>query len=473
MREILTPLTKRFWELVSAVSVRTKIMGMVLGSVLLLGVVALWQVRALMTATLSQRLEEESITIGRDLAARATDLILLNDLVGLQRLLDETISNNPDIRYAFILDRTGQVLVHTFGSGFPLRLLEVNTVAPQEHHHTVLLQTEEGLVWDTAVPIFERRAGIARVGLSDRRLYALLQELTLQMLLTIALVSALGIVGASFLTWVLMRPIRELVQATQAVQRGDFSLRLSPWAKDEIGELAEAFSAMTEELGKTEELRREREALRRQLLESVIRAQEEERRRISRELHDSTSQNLTSLMVGLRRLETLSANPEQITTLTQLRALAAQTLEEVHEIATRLRPRLLDDLGLAAALELLTQKWQEAHQIQTDTLIHIGTKRLPGEVESALYRIIQEALTNIARHAEAHSVSVLVERRGNEVIAIVEDDGRGLNGTSERGLGLLGMRERAELLGGKLTIESTPGHGTTIHVQIPLKAHTP
>ena len=446
---------------------------MALMLILLLGAGVTWQVLHSLTYIVQSQLENESITSARDLAARAADPILLNDLVRLQRLLVETQQNNPDVRYAFILDKNGDILVHTFGAGFPPDLLTANDAGSSEHHHTIILQTNNELIWDTAVPIFNERAGTVRLGLSDARLRNAVQSLTIQLALMIAFVSALGILVATFLTFLLTRPVRELVSATQAVAKGDFSPRLARWADDEFGDLAEAFNAMTTELGNTNEIRQEREELRRQLLEKVIATQEDERRRIARELHDSTSQNLTSLMVGLKNLQDSCSEPNIENQAESLRRVAAQTLEEVHDISMRLRPRILDDLGLAAAMEQLTREWQARHKLPVDLVIHIGQERLPGEIETAIYRIVQESLTNAARYSGARSVSVLVERRGEQVIAIVEDDGRGFAPSlspNERHLGLAGMRERAELLDGKLTIESWPGAGTSIHVQIPISA---
>ncbi|MEW6404823.1 MAG: sensor histidine kinase, partial [Chloroflexota bacterium] len=294
--------------------------------------------------------------------------------------------------------------------------------------------------------------------------------LTAQLLLTILLVSATGILVAVLLTWVLTRPILALVHATKSVAKGDFTPRVLRWADDEIGDLADAFNTMTEELARTDELRREREVLRRQLLEKVIATQEDERRRIARELHDSTSQNLTSLIVGLRLMETNCSQCKALSQATDLRQVASQTLDEVHDLSMRLRPRVLDDLGLAAALERLAHEWQARYKIPVDVVIQMS-ERLPGDVETAIYRIVQEALTNIARHAQAHSTSILVERRGDAVRAIVEDDGIGFYADTnhgERHLGLLGMRERAELLNGTLTIESMPEHGTSVFIEIPL-----
>jgi signal transduction histidine kinase len=157
----------------------------------------------------------------------------------------------------------------------------------------------------------------------------------------------------------------------------------------------------------------------------------------------------------------------------KLRNVAAQTLDEIHNISMRLRPRVLDDIGLSAALEKLVSEWQARYKIPVDLLLQCGPRRMSAEIETAIYRIVQEALTNIARHASARSVSVLVEERNSHLLAVVEDDGRGFDPAGRNGdrhLGLVGMRERAELLDGKLTIESSPESGTSIYVEIPLKA---
>jgi len=363
------------------------------------------------------------------------------------------------------------VIAHTFEGGFPLDLLALNSVQPGKHHHTALIQTDEGLVWDTAVPILDGKVGTARIGLSDASVRAALSTLTAQLILTIVLVSITGVLVAVLLTWILTRPIISLANATQAVAKGDFSPRVQRWANDEIGDLAEAFNSMTEELARTDGLRKEREVLRRQLLEKVITTQEDERRRIARELHDSTSQNLTSLIVGLRVMETNCVQCASISKATDLRDVASKTLDEVHDLSMRLRPRVLDDLGLSAALERLVSEWQARYKIPVDVAIQLS-ERIPGDLETAIYRIIQETLTNIARHAQAKSASILVERHGDMVRAIVEDDGIGFDTNAnqgERHLGLLGMRERAELLNGTVAIESSSEHGTSIFIEIPVQ----
>jgi len=218
-----------------------------------------------------------------------------------------------------------------------------------------------------------------------------------------------------------------------------------------------------------------REELRGYLLEEAISAQESERKRIARELHDQTGQLLTSLMVGLKTLKVNTSKNSQ-NKIQDMRNLAATALDEVHNIALELRPSSLDDLGLVAALEQYTREYTEKFKIPIDfQTIGFNNKRLLPEVEITLYRIIQEALTNIVKHTEAERVSVLLEIRDTTAVAIIEDNGQGFDvkkssqTATQKNLGLHGMYERAALINGTLSIESELDSGTTIHVEVPIK----
>ncbi|MBI5879711.1 MAG: HAMP domain-containing protein [Chloroflexi bacterium] len=451
-------------------SVRIKIMGIVLGLVFLLAYGIALDARTSMSAAMFQQLDERGKSLASDVAARSTDLILTSNAFALRELLRDTLQNNNDVRYALILDTEGHVLAHTFDEGLPRGLAERNHVSAGERTHTIILQSDEGPVHDVAAPIFGGRAGTARIGLSEQRLENGVNALTGRMLLTTLAVSLLGIGAAYLLTLILTRPIGALVEVTQAVGRGDFSQRAPPWGDDELGKLSVAFNRMVADL-------REKEQIRKHLLEKVIDAQEEERKRIARELHDDTGQALTSLMVGLRAANDAGDDRTRMH-LNGLREIAAQTLESVKRMARELRPALLDDLGLSAALERYVAGYRTTYELDTDVQAtgFAAGERLPPEVETAVYRIVQESLTNIAKHAHARHVSVVVERKPHALVAIVEDDGQGFDAeavlagaTSDgAGLGLHGMRERASLIGGRLTIESTPGHGTSIFVEVPL-----
>lgn len=217
----------------------------------------------------------------------------------------------------------------------------------------------------------------------------------------------------------------------------------------------------------------EKEMVLTHLFDRAVSAQEEERRRISRELHDETSQSLTSLMLELRRLEEASKWDAHREGLGALRDRLLATLEAVHQMAHRLRPPALDDLGLVPALARQVRELSEQTGLDVDLdAAGLGEERLPPDVETAVYRITQEALTNAVRHAGATEVSVVVERQGFHVVVMVEDNGSGFDPDRGPGhtarLGLLGMRERAKLVGGSLTIESQPGAGTTVYLRVPV-----
>jgi signal transduction histidine kinase len=200
----------------------------------------------------------------------------------------------------------------------------------------------------------------------------------------------------------------------------------------------------------------------------VIEAQELERKRLARELHDETGQALTSILLGLKPLED-ALNGEARAKVGSLRELVVSTLQDVRRLAVELRPTALDDFGLAAALERLVGGLREHGGLDVDFDARLGDERLAPEVETALYRIVQEALTNVVKHAGARHVGVVLTRRDGAVVAMVEDDGRGFDTASARaeGLGLVGMRERAALVGGTLQIESGEGGGTTVVAQVP------
>ncbi len=201
----------------------------------------------------------------------------------------------------------------------------------------------------------------------------------------------------------------------------------------------------------------------------VVAAQELERRRLARELHDQTGQELTSVLLGLKAVEEAKSDKERTEALATVREQVVETLHDVRRLAVELRPKALDDFGLAAALERLRDTFSEQTGMRVDLETHVGD-RLPTDVETALYRIVQEALTNIVKHAQASAVSIILTRSAHRITAVIEDNGRGFtpDGGGD-GLGLLGMGERLALLGGKLKIESTAAAGTTIVAEVPLR----
>jgi signal transduction histidine kinase len=200
----------------------------------------------------------------------------------------------------------------------------------------------------------------------------------------------------------------------------------------------------------------------------VVAAQELERARLARELHDETGQALASILLGLRSLEQTLDSESALARVAAVRELAVTTLHDVRRLAVELRPATLDDFGLDAAIERLVETYREGAAATVDLELRIGPGRLPADVETTLYRIVQEALTNITKHASATRISVLLTRTERSAVLVVEDDGVGFDSTDGTdGLGLTGMRERVALVGGRLRIETSDA-GTTIAVEIPL-----
>ena len=242
---------------------------------------------------------------------------------------------------------------------------------------------------------------------------------------------------------------------------------------ERTAELSEANRSLQIEIAQ----RQRAEVAHRDVLRRLANAEETERGRISRELHDELGQDLTALKLGLRHLGTQGPFPPAVReSIGKLDKLAEGLMRNIHRLAWELRPSALDDLGLDLALSRYIAEWSEKCGIAVD-FHSSGTegRRLPPECETTLYRVTQEALTNVARHANARRGSVLLQRHADIVSLIIEDDGMGFDAdttlqeaTARGRLGLLGMQERVTLAGGTLQFESAPGSGASVFVRLPL-----
>lgn len=211
------------------------------------------------------------------------------------------------------------------------------------------------------------------------------------------------------------------------------------------------------------------------LLRRIVSVQEEERKRISRDLHDQCGQDLTAMKLELKILaEAVKGTEEARERLGSIRRLIDRVSDEVHHLSLKLRPSILDDLGLMTAVENYLGSWKALTGVPVDFECRgWDERRVPDEIETALYRVLQEALTNVARHANADVVNVLLTRDADHIDLIIEDHGRGFSITPPSAgprLGLLGMRERMEAVGGRLEVESAEGLGTTVFARVSRKA---
>ena len=213
------------------------------------------------------------------------------------------------------------------------------------------------------------------------------------------------------------------------------------------------------------------ERVARDTVRRVVDAQESERRRLALELHDETGQALTSILLGVSSIRAADSDEEAERAEADVRSLVVQALQDVRALAVELRPAALDDFGLVPALERLGETFSERSGIETVVQADVK-ERLSPEVETTLYRVVQEALTNVVKHSGAKHVSIVISNREGRVAATIDDDGRGFESAEVRddALGLLGMRERLALVGGTLEVESSAGSGTTIAAQVPAPA---
>jgi signal transduction histidine kinase len=236
------------------------------------------------------------------------------------------------------------------------------------------------------------------------------------------------------------------------------------------------WKATAQELTLQTGLRAAAEAEVQQVLRQTMSEQEAERKRIARELHDDLGQSVVLVQLGLDAIaRSVPADSDIVEKTAALQRIARDLGTSLHRIAWEVRPAALDTLGLADAIAQLVSDWEPHCNLKFDLQLGIGDRRLPPDVESTLYRVVQEGLTNVVRHADAQRVGIIVEIRGREVICIIEDDGSGMpdaNSQAEdkgsRHLGLLGMRERLALIDGSMEIESSQTKGTALFVRVPL-----
>jgi signal transduction histidine kinase len=399
-------------------------LGLTMGALILLVATAIW-------VYLPRKLEKEAVELLAHKAETLAQLtaftihpsIYFQDRAALEEALRGT-TQDRDVAYVIVTDSAGKTLAafHPERAGDPS-------------------------LYKVKRPIREAGRDIAQlqIGLSLARLRHEVSRTRVDILILGAIVLAAGLAAALLISRILTRPLRDVARGAQRIARGELDSRVDIHRDDEIGQLAAAFNDMAEKVA-------ERDASLRALSRRLLSIQEEERIRIAREVHDELGQALTAMKIGLQH------KPPA-----ELAATIDQTVDLVRRIATDLRPAVLDDLGITAALEQQLRLVRESTGIRT-TLSVDEEPQLDKLTSVTLYRIAQEALSNVMRHANASEVHVSLGAADGTLALEIRDNGRGIAG-QPAGLGLLGIRERAEMLGGKVVISSD--QGTTLRVTLP------
>ncbi|HDX9576898.1 TPA: HAMP domain-containing protein [Bacillus pseudomycoides] len=461
--------------------INQKIFGAIFVSLLFLALVLGCIIWESLTKIMTEDLKKRGVNIAENIAALSSDYILTDDYYSIHLLITRAQEANTDVRYILVINNNNVLVGNTFSKHLPKGILNAHKPDDINTGNYAMLTSDEGNIHDILVPIEEGDVGFVRVGMAEKQAKSYILTKIMELVFATILV-CMGSAGiAYYVTRIITRPINSLVGTAAGISAGNLSLRAKAVGDDEVGKLARAFNEMADNLissrTSVEKLLKElqeKDALRDTLILKLLSAHEEERKRISRELHDETSQALTFLMVTMRILANEAKDAEQLELLNTSRETAAGILREIRDLAVELRPPILDDMGLIPALRKYVRKFEEKFTLTV--ILHAPDDVvIDSHIAVALYRIVQESLTNVVKHTVATEIVINMEGRDCSIELNIHDNGHGINGDDfekarqQNRIGIYGMKERAELLGGSFFIRTHNNGGTEVMVSIPLK----
>lgn len=427
-------------------------------------------ISAAISAYLPRQLEREAITLVAHKAETLAKLtaftihpaLHFRDRAALEEALAGTRSDR-DVAYVIVVGSAGE----TLAAFHPERA----TAAAKGAQAAGGSVSRDRRLYEAMTPIRDGDRELARlyVGVSLARLNRSVALLRLTILAFSAVILIAGLLAVLLISGLLTRPLREVAAGARRIANGELDHRVPVSGGDEVGQLASAFNDMASRVAERDaSLRTSRDELR-LLSKRLLLIQEEERIRIAREVHDELGQALTALKIDLQQLSRQQEPLDQ--SLAALSRSIDEIIDLVRQIATDLRPSILDDLGISAALEQQLRRLRESIGIRTELVIpeEPALDRLTG---ATVYRIVQEALSNVARHAHASAVTVSLAVDRGQAVLEVRDDGEGITQEAIENrcsLGLLGIRERTELLGGTVAVNGRRGEGTILKVTLPIE----
>ena len=455
---------------------------LIVGSIFICGLI----IGALMLRTAYNSLEMGLVRSGQEIATSMAAVIssdiLLDDRFALHERMSKTLDANEQIRYIIVADPEGELLASTFVEGLPKGLPPVRLPDGTKGMDVMVFSSNEGTIREILVPIDDGFLGYIRIGMAEKQMIADLQEKCLLAILLVLMVCVAAAILATRYAHEFLKPVARLSFAVKQMDKGKYGIQVPVTSQDEVGRLANTFNRMSAGLQSTIERNnrlvadlQEKEKGRLWLIQQLFSVRENEQRRISRELHDESSQSMATILTYLRLLHDKLDTDEQREMLFEIRELTAVTLEGLRRLAVDLHPPLLEDLGLAAALEKYLEPIRRANPEIAFTWSFEGDfASLSRPVALMCYRTVQEAVANVLKHAEAEHVSIYMLVHNRRVYLTLQDDGIGFDRAAEEKarlgghLGMASMRERTELLQGSFQLATAPGRGTKISIVLPV-----
>ena len=436
--------------------------------------------------SMNQYMERQLDLLGREIASAMSqsisNAILVDDRFSMTEQLIHARQTNEQVRYIVVDGPEGTMLASTFTEGVPLGFPKRN-LSPGSADEDWVIDSNEGTIREIVYPIDKGLVGYIRIGMTETVMIQIMEKRLVETMTFIFIICIVASVLATRFARNFLLPIRRLDQAARQIGKGDYSVRVPRTSSDDIGRLGRTFNVMVNRLAakdaensKLVKALQEKEQTRIWLINRLFTAREDERRRISRELHDESSQSMVSILTYLRILQDRMKDDQGRELIADVQDLTRHTLEGIRHLAVNLHPPLLEDLGLIAAIQKYIDNFKKM-QPHMNICFHADSDVDSLNRMGALfcYRIIQEGLTNIARHARAKEVRVTIGIQDDSLTLIISDDGIGFSQTTAEAarfnnhLGLVSMRERTDLLRGTFTIDSKPRKGSTITITIPVE----
>ena len=450
-------------------SLRFRLIASVVSIEIIMLSLLVWNNISIIQATHTDRLRDTATSMIQQIARTSGNYMVAVDYATLEDYLGNII-DYQELSYLIILDRDEHAVIAL--GAFPAQPWPVSEAHPA--------QVTDG-VFDISdvITVAGQPMGRVLMGFSLSLMEEAIRKSRTRGISIAAVEIILTVIVTVLIGLGLTRRLGILAAAAQEVGKGDYSIRIPIETADEVGRTASAFNQMvtevssrTQQLEEAESQSRTLLAENRNLVHTSLHVQEEERKHLARELHDELGQCITAIQADAESIRDLSGNGDRRieTSASAILDVSSRIYEVVHAMMQRLRPGVLDDLGLVEALKEELSTWQDRHPgIETNLDVAGNLDGLDERINITIYRIVQECLTNIARHADATRVSISLSGNIDNLLLSVSDNGQGLDqSTPSDGLGLIGMRERAEGLGGEFLLESEKGAGVTIRVRIPL-----